>query len=114
MTETEKSTKTGADVAHFYRALGRAGAEGMPMPRDIHHQASGRMMLVFTAEDTAAVDAWAKVSGVEVGHAKTTHNTDGEWHAYGTAWNREGHWRGFPVQMWCRVDGPAPESAVKS
>lgn len=113
MNETEKSTKTGADVAHFYRALGDAAAD-MAMPFEVHFQAGGKVMLRYsTVED---VDAAVAHIGGRAGHGTHTYrdsypNPSRQWHSYGTA-HGDGHgtdWSGWPVEVWAAVDGPAPE-----
>lgn len=110
MTETEKSTRSQADVAHFYRALGRAGSDGMVMPFEVHFQAGDRVMLRYrTVED---VDAALAHIGGRAGHENHTHRQGATrtWHSYGTG-HGGGHgtdWSGWPVEVWAAVDGPAP------
>jgi hypothetical protein len=116
MSDQENTTKTGADVAHFYRALGRAGADGMPMPFQVYQMPDNATMQLRyrTAED---VDAAAELVGGKAVHDTYTHHrADGVWHQYGTD-NRgglSGYWSGWRVEIWTAVDGPAPETAAES
>jgi hypothetical protein len=117
MEGTENTSKTAADVAHFYRALGRAGADGMVMPFEVHFQAGGRVMLRYSTVEE--VDAAVAHVGGRAGHASHTYKEGGaarRWHSYGTGYGGGEHatWAGWPVEVWAAVDGPAPKTAVKS
>lgn len=116
MGDTQNTSKTQADVAHFYRALGSAGADGMVMPFEVHFQAGGKVMLRYTTVED--VDAAVAYIGGSAGHAGHTHK-DGhphprrQWHSYGTSYGggRGTEWSGWPIEVWAAVDGPAPKAA---
>lgn len=107
--------KTDADVAHFFRALGRANDERMPMPRtvDVYPERSS-VMLRFGDGQTGAIDAWAQMIGARVVHGGHTFDEPkGPWHEYGTRpGGADGSWRGWRIDLWCSVNEPAP--AVES
>lgn len=105
----ENTSKTQADVAHFYRALGRAGADGLVMPFEVHFQAGGTVMLRYTT--VADVDAACAFIGGRAGHDDHTHESSHRvWHSYGTRYGGGAtDWSGWPVEVWAAVDGPAPE-----
>lgn len=108
MTETEKSTKTGADVAHFYRALGRAGAVGMPMPFQVYGNGLGMELRYRTTEDVD--QALAYIGGTAV-HDDYVHESPHEWHGYGNKYGNAvmSFWSGYQVLVWAAIDGPPPE-----
>lgn len=114
MEANENTSKTQGDVAHFYRALGRAGADGMVMPFEVHFQAGGAVMLRYkTVEE---VDAAVAHIGGRAGHATHTYrdrnpNPRRQWHSYGTGYGggERATWAGWPVEVWAAVDGPAPK-----
>lgn len=110
MGETENASKTAADVAHFYQALGQA-ADEMPMPFEVHFQAGGSVMLRYrTVEE---VDGAAAHIGARAGHDSHTHkDRQRKWHSYGTRYG-DGQgvdWAGWPVEVWAAVDGPGVKS----
>jgi hypothetical protein len=114
MTETEKSTKTGADVAHFYRALGRAGAEAMPMPFQVYFGHGGDAQLRYrTADDVDLALAYIGGTAVHDGHVYDEPN---EWHGYGNKYGNAvvSYWAGYRVEVWAAIAGPPPAQEVRS
>lgn len=112
MTETEKSTKTGAGVAHFFRALGRAGAEGMPMPFAVYGDEVGQQLRYRTTEDVD--QALAYIGGTAV-HDDYVHESPHEWHGYGNKYGNAvvSYWAGCRVEVWAAIAGPPPGPGVE-
>lgn len=111
MNESENTSKTGADVAHFYQALGSAHADGMPMPFEVHFLAGGSVMLRYrTVEEVGGA---AEHIGARAGHDSHTHkDARRKWHSYGTRYGggQGVDWAGWPVEVWAAVDGPGVKS----
>lgn len=114
MSESENTSKTQADIAIFYLALGQAVHE-MPMPFEVHFQAGGTVLLRYrTVED---VDAAVAYVGGRAGHDDHAHQDEHRtWHSYGSrhGGGQVADWSGWPVEVWAAVDGPPPKKAIES
>lgn len=115
----EQPRKTGADVAHFFRALGRAGADGMPMPMEVNTAPEySQVTLRFEEDEIGAVDAWMTWLDGKAVHDHHTYSAgfDRPWHGYGNDYKGgvRPKWLGWDVKVWCSVETPAPSQKPES